>query len=169
MIAAFLAFTIALLATLPATRSWLREKRETAAKGHVFSYRRFLTPEERKRRIACLANLANEAVVWNPEIGMVLTETTANWMSGGCPVLGLPYFERTEMRWASPDSFGMATTGREDFQLHLLIDACTHMRFRALLIDPDDTPGLDYLCRDLDRAIARLPWNSLQQGVLQWA
>jgi hypothetical protein len=35
-----------MLGMLPTVRGWLAEKREAAARGRVFAYRRFLTPKE---------------------------------------------------------------------------------------------------------------------------
>ena len=135
-----------LLFWLAPIRTWLRIRRETAARGRTFKYRKFLTPEQLKRRTRCLSNWAEEhrALAWIPDIGGIFNE---NETRGYGRLIAMSYMERPQRIFAS------STVWREDFTLLPVRDS-SGFRATILLIDEEDSTGARMLCEQLDRRLA---------------
>ena len=144
-------FTVVLLASLLSVRSWLHAKRLAAAADQKFWYRRFLTPEERKRRESCLARYAEDALIYDREIGVILPRwPLPDEGYGRRPHrICLPYYESPKYldRWMTRAFDEPRRVWTEEFQLYPIRSyAAPSLIFCGMLVDPEDEAGLTVLC-----------------------
>jgi hypothetical protein len=86
-------FGVSLFCQLQYFRCWLSEKRERAAEGRVFKYRRFITSEQRERRKKALLEYTKSLIVRVDDIGVVMNKAP-EWYPSNTMI---PVMESTSM------------------------------------------------------------------------